>query len=124
MRKAILTMLLSFVSVSAWADWEKVTETDSIVQYIDPTTIRKNGSLRRVWTLTDMKVRDPVGALSLRGLAEFDCKEERMKTLSLSSHSGPMATGQTLSDFEPEGKGSYIAPRTVDEAVLRRVCSR
>ena len=109
----------------ALADWVKVIETDVVVQYVDPTTITKNGDLRKAWRLQDFKSPTPDGKQSLRILGEYDCKEERMRILFGSSYSGPMASGDSLflgggnvDDWDRAPAG------TMGELVLKFVCSR
>lgn len=36
--RVILTLLLMVTSVPAWAEWEKVGETDALVAYLPPGT--------------------------------------------------------------------------------------
>ena len=63
------------------AEWTKVGEKNSTVQYIDYSTIRKEGNLSKVWGLQDRKKPDGEGAISDRLLIEIDCKEESYRLL-------------------------------------------
>lgn len=79
---------------------------DCRTHYFDPVTIRKYGNLRSVWELEDLKQRDKQGVMLRRSLFEYDCKKERSRLLSFSSHSEletkdtgysePMAGGNVL----------------------------
>ena len=129
MKKLLLTLLapLLLVTGSAWAEWVWVAESDNANLYIDPSTIRKDGNLVKVWKISDLKQRHKDGELSRRVRAEYDCKEERYRVLSLSEHSGPMASGTTLftHDYlgEPD-KWKQIPPESVGETVQKIVCSK
>lgn len=108
----------------ASAEWVKVIETDVVVQYVDPTTITKNGDLRKAWRLQDFKSPTPDGKQSMRILGEYDCKGERMRILFGSSYTGPMASGESLflgggnvDDWDRAPAG------TMGELVLKFVCS-
>ena len=86
--RIVLIAWLILVATPAWAEWVKVSESDGLTGYVDPATIRKNGNLRRVWEIQDLKARGTkFGELSRRVLNEYDCKEERMRTLSATFHS-------------------------------------
>lgn len=122
--RLILTLLLALAAAPAWAEWVNLSETDTATHYIDPATIRKDGNLRRVWELQDLKQRHKDGEMSRRVLAEYDCKEERRRFLSISGHSEPMARGNVLdTDYSP-GEWRYIPPNTPSESVLRFVCAK
>jgi len=128
LRQAITSALAIFAlaaTAPARAEWDKVVETDVVVQYVDSTTITKNGDLRKAWRLQDFKSPTPDGKQSIRILGEYDCKGERMRILFGSSYTGPMATGESLflgggnvDDWDRAPAG------TMGELVLKFVCSR
>ena len=127
MKKLLLTLLapLLLVTGSAWAEWVRVGSVDGAVFYIDPASIRKDGNLVKVWKIQDLKQRDKAGELSRRNRSEYDCKEERHRFLSLSTHSGPLASGTTLYTNDFPGKPDtwkQIPPGSVVETVLKIVC--
>ena len=92
--------------------------------YIDPTTIRKDGNFRKVWQLNDLKERHKDGELSRRVRNEYDCKKERFRVLSFSTHSEPMANGMSLYQSSAEStEWNDIPPGTFAETVLKIVCA-
>ena len=125
MKKLLLTLLTTLMLTgAAWAEWVKVAQSDIIDKYIDPATIRKNGNLVRVWEIHNHKKRDKDGKLSLRARAEYDCKQERFRALSVSEHSGPMASGTTLLSDSSDNQWQDIPPNTFAEDVLKIVCAK
>ena len=122
MKTLLLALLL--VTGSAWAEWVRVSGNDAADIYIDPATIRIDGGLRRVWEVQDLKQRHKDGELSRRTRNEYDCKQERYKTLSISEHSGPMASGTTLISGIPNSSWRDIPPGSIGEAVLKIVCAQ
>ena len=120
----LLTAVLMLATTSAWADWVQFATSDDTVYYLDPASIRKRGNLRRVWELHDLKKRDSLGNLSYRALDEYDCDGERYRTLSLSMHSGPMASGQLLRNNDETSAWQHIPPNTIVEEALRLVCGQ
>ena len=120
--RVILTLLLLVSAVQARADWEKVGETDAFVAYIDPSTIRNTGQMRRVWALQDLKKRHRNGELSRRLFREYDCSNEKFRLLAVSTHSGAMATKQTLVSLDTPGEWRYMPPGTSAAMAYNRVC--
>jgi hypothetical protein len=122
--RTILGALLLAISLPAVAEWVEVAETDKVHVYLDPATIRKDGNLRKAWELQNLKQRDKSGYLSRRFLWEFDCKEERRRSLSFSIHSEPMAGGNVLGSESETDPWHHIAPGTIAADILKRVCSK
>lgn len=123
MKKLLIAMVL-LATGSAWAEWVKVGETDDANIYIDPASIRKDGNLRRVWQIQDLKQRDKEGGeMSRRVRKEYDCKQERHRNLSFSTHSEPMAGGKTLVSGGEETKWRDTPPDSAAEAIQKLVCA-
>jgi len=122
--RVITTMLVLLLSAgSTWAEWEKVLDgSDGTEFYIDPTTIRREGNLRRVWEMENLKSRYKDGELSRRSRLEIDCKQERYRFISRSTHSGAKLAGDTLSNSENLSWGGEIPPDTPFFAIMKKVC--
>lgn len=121
--KKLLLVGLMMLAGSAWAEWVKYSETDRTTFYYDPATIRKDGHIRRVWQLEDLRMRHKDGEMSRRSRIEYDCKQERMRYLGLSEHSESMAGGQVLNTFGEDDKWREIPPETPLETMLKIVCA-
>lgn len=106
------------------AGWVAIGKSYGFVQYVDPTTVRKDGNFRRVWQVQDLEARTQNGELSHRALAEYDCKERRARYLSATSHSGPMASGQTIVSMNNPTPWHDVPPGTISEGNLQFVCAR
>jgi Surface-adhesin protein E len=118
------TIFLMLATTPAWADWVKIVRTDVAAHYIDPATVRKDGDLRRVWTMQDMVQTSPDGVMSIRALQEYDCAEQRMRYLSVTAHSGPMAGGRILATHVLHDEWSDRPPGTKASAIEKLVCGR
>ena len=123
MKKLFLVCLLMLAG-SAWAEWVVYTNNDEATFYFDPSTIRKDGNLRRVWELHDFRRRDKDGEMSLRTRQEYDCKQERQRFLGGSTHSEPMAGGKPLRTAGESNDWDGVAPGTVGERMLNLVCAK
>ncbi len=122
-----LTILLTLATAPAWAEWTKVGETAGSVHYLDAATISKDGNLRRVWEIQDLKAHLPTGEVSRRAMSEYDCTEQRFRTLSVTDFMGPMATGEILlTGRDPESFRNWhaIPQGTIAQLMLKFVCAR
>jgi hypothetical protein len=125
MKKAIITCLIAVCSLPAVAEWVYVNETNVSIMYIDLSSIRSDKDSRRVWVIEELKQSGQDGAMSRRVREEFDCKNERYKLLSMSVHTGSMATGKSIFDFDkPNDSWSEIPPSTTQRAILEFVCAK
>ncbi len=120
--RLVLSFLLILAPAPAWAEWAKATEDADAVHYLDPATVSKDGHLRRVGTLQDLKKRGPQGEMSRRAQWEYDCAEKRGRLLSFSLHSGPMATGETLRSGSTPRELNYITPGSTGEVLYKIAC--
>ena len=123
MRKYLIALLM-LISCSAWADWVFVvaSEDGNARLFIDPNTVRKEGSLRKIWELRNDKFKSKNGAQSFRARVEYDCKNETSKLLSLTEHSGGMASGTVLLSVDSPLAKTSIPPNTIAEEMLKAVC--
>jgi hypothetical protein len=123
--RIFMMALLMLISAQASAEWVKVSETAESWDYFDPASMRKVGSMRRVWQMQDLKERAANGELSRRLLSEYDCRDEKWRVLSFTFHAGPVALGEVLSSHSSEPSRWFdAAPGTVADIILRLVCIR
>ncbi|OGS96966.1 MAG: hypothetical protein A3H31_10940 [Gallionellales bacterium RIFCSPLOWO2_02_FULL_57_47] len=130
MRKAILSLLLAVASSNAAAGWIVVSWSDTTIDYIDPTSIRRVGDRVKMWHLIDLKtaeskIRGVSPFMSSRAQHEYDCKEEQSRVLFVSFHSKNMAEGITVSrNSYPESNWSPVPPGTTTEALWKIACEK
>jgi len=123
--KSYLIALLILTASPAWADWELLGNAQGDEVYIDMTTLRIDNSLRRVWTLTNLKKKGSQGEMSVRVLREIDCKNERTRSLAMTGFTGAMSDGEMLPTYRGDNDPwDYIAPRTVAHAIYLRACRK
>lgn len=121
--KKIVFALMLFVTGAAWADWVIVGESPESTVYVDPATIRKEGDLRKVWGIQDLKERDKDGEKSRRYREEYDCKGARKRYLSATTHSETMAGGTPLLTTSDPSPWTDIRPGSVADDILKQVCA-
>jgi hypothetical protein len=101
MRKVILMTLLAVTSNSAMAEWVGLGSRDNYTVYADPATIQKTDNGIKMWWLGDFKTSASEGSephMSMKTRTEFDCKEERLRTLSFSWYSKNIAKGKVVNN--------------------------
>lgn len=124
MKKYVLMMLLlAAMSAGAMAEWVEYAELDEMDIYIDPSTIKKNGNFRKAWEIQDLKQRHKE-VMSRRILIEHDCNDERRRVISISGHTGHMASGETIYSNNSQSDWQYVAPNIVAASGLKIVCSK
>ena len=127
MRKAIFMLYLAVVSGSAWAEWVEVGVSDTQTVYADPATIRKKGSMAKMWTLYDNKrpeVHENKPYMSLLVQEEYDCDDEQTRPLSMTFSPENMAKDRPISSGSVRGQWTPIAPRTMGEALWKFACGK
>lgn len=127
MRKAILILILTVVSSSAAAEWVKVTGDESSTLYSDPSTIRKKGNMVKMWSLINNKTALAISSgnyLSEKTQEEFDCKEELVRNLYHSFHSGNMGGGDEILPMSTGFNWSPVPPGSVTELLWKFACGK
>jgi len=132
MKRILLVLLLMTCSVS-WAEWELTdTSTDETVTfYHDKSTIRRNGSIVKMWTLrnyTTVQI-DKQGKKYQSEVAHmvFNCKLEESVLISLTQYSAQLGAGSpiwsgTLKEGEWEWRPNV--PRTIGETEWKLACGK
>lgn len=127
-RTAILTLLLAALSSSAAAEWVEVAGNEVTVAYADSGTILRAGNTVKMWHLLDYaKARRIEGVkpyLSIRMQDEYDCAQQRARTLSMSLHSGNMGAGEVLGTVADPGEWRPVPPDTLVETLRAFACGR
>ena len=122
--KKLFLVCLMMLAGSAWAEWVMYDTGGTTTFYYDPATIRKDGNMRRVWQLTDFRMRNKYGEMSRRYRIEYDCKQELLRYLYLSTHSQSMAGGTIFETYGEDNSWTAIAPDTIDEIMRKIVCAK
>lgn len=130
MERLIVGLLLVLASASAAADWVKVADSmnDKVHHYLDPATLRKEGKVMRVVTLTDYEepqvISDTQRFHSVKMQDEFDCANQTGRHLSLTALSGNMGSGAVVATEPRAAEVRKIVPDTADEDTWKYVCGR
>ena len=115
------------------AEWVEVSSdnTDTIY-YANPTTIRKAGNMVKIWELYDLKTAqkssEGTSYLSMKMQSEYDCKEERQRTLFISHYSKNMGRGEAVFSFSYTDSNinswTPVSPGSVGEGLWKFACGK
>jgi len=128
MRKAILMMLLAVVSSSAAAEWvEAGSDEIGVTYYANPASIHKEGNKVKMWNVVDYKTArvssDGKPYMSMKARVQYDCKEERLRTMHYSGHSEHMGRGKSVYSDDNPTKWIPVPRATVQEDLWAIACS-
>lgn len=121
--KKYLILSLILISGSSWAQWSPVAvDVDGTIFNFDYSTLRKDGEMRKIWTLSNFIEKDPNGVMSSRVRMEYDCKNERNRYLSFKLFSDKNATGITVDSGDIPSPWKDIAPDTAAWRLMQTAC--
>ena len=128
-----LITLLFLSSIPANAEWAAV-EKDYLMQglqtvYVDPDSIRREGSLVTMRQLIDFKwmqgsARGPTRFMSTETHKQFDCTEKRLRLLAFTEFSGRMATGIPANGYVDKGNWLSVEPESINQALWEVGCGK
>lgn len=132
MRKAIVILLLSFVSSSAAAAWEflagyKEDNGEISDYYVDPATASWSGNRAQIWALVDFANHEKEFcdkcSISMKFQWEFDCAGKRQHTLPPTQfYPEHMGRGQMQRPLPLEGKNDWNPTGGLSEDARKLVC--
>jgi hypothetical protein len=123
MKKLVIILLL--LSSHAWAGWVSIGENDTGTSYADPDTITRKGDAAKMSSLLDYKDFQrmvEVGYFSQKTQAEYDCKERKLRALTLSLHAEHMGAGKVIYADESPHEWEVIDAGTRNETLWKIAC--
>lgn len=132
MRVVLSTLLILLAASPACADPVKVTEAGGTAYYVESESISSKGNVQRASVVHDYAKPESGGVRSRRVMYEINCAAERLRSVSATEHSEPMAQGGVVNSWERESDWLYVAPitgssipaRTPYRPIVKFVCSR
>jgi len=124
-----LITLLSLSSGPANAEWVSIDANNQRGRtvYTDPDTIRLKGDVVTMWSLNDYRTIQTMGStsyLSSKVQTEYDCAEERIRTLASTFFSGNMGSGDVVFSISKAGKWQLLEPGSLDQSEWEVACDK
>lgn len=98
-----------------------------LIVYANPDAIRRHGGLVTMWELWDYALEQTYFGhpyFSLKRQAEYDCKGERARKLSVTTYTGNMGKGTIGFHSNKEEAWSSIAPKTINADLWEYACGK
>jgi hypothetical protein len=129
MKRLLMGLVLMAIANAASAEWTAAGDSDEFIQYVDRATIRRNGNLVKMSSLTDFKTVQKSAAgksyLSEKQQAEYDCKEKKKRYLAFTWFDGQMGNGKVVvSNGDVRGEWRPIAPGSSGETLWKIACGK
>ena len=127
MKNIVAAVLLTVATTGAMAELVTVGSNGQKTVYADTSTIRKNGYLVKMWDIFDFNSPQTAGTttyLSSRDQTQYDCREESMRILAMSNHSGHMGAGETVYYSAKQGEWMPVAPGTAARLLWNIACGQ
>jgi hypothetical protein len=129
LKKSVAALVLAILSGSAVAEWTQVGRTSSVTAYADFSTIRKKGHTAKMWSLYDFAAPfklDPEtsSASSAKGLTEYDCKDERDRTVFYAYFSDQMGRGNAVFTKNEVMDWQPTIPQSFGRALWEIACGK
>lgn len=108
----------------AHAGWTPVQGGEHGYDYADFATLQIDGTVRRIWVLSDLLQPDRDGDRSYRNQLEFHCGQSRYRALQTLYHRGPMGSGQVSARSAVPSAWREAGEGTIAASVMQQVCAR
>lgn len=129
MKKMLLGLLLTTLTLIAHADWSRVEHpSKEFALYLDRDTFVTPGpSSVKAWHLVDYMAAQELGGrafLSIKAQDEYDCERGMRRDLMHLWHQANMADGTMLKAAYKPGMWTLPAAGSIEEVLMRQVCAK
>ena len=116
------------VQPSFSADWVNIGMNDHVVFGIDRSSLEREGSIRRVWSMLDYRQpqKNSQGKpyLSSRMLLEIDCSRKQARSRSLAIYSGARLSGEALTSEGVIAEWQPVPPSSPVFTIMQHACEK
>jgi hypothetical protein len=131
MRKIVLMLMLAVVSNGATAEWVEIYRGGDETLVADPTTSARTGDKVQMWDMGVICVDcDNVQTFGSKRYssrtrhAEYDCKEERMRTVYATGYAGNADESRKADFASGPTEWLPVARGTAEEALWKFACGK
>jgi hypothetical protein len=117
-------MLLA-ATTQADADWRRAGDSANATFYLNEDTIRSDGSMTRMWNITDyreLQTWEGYSFFSSKSQSEYDCEQRRVRIITEQGFTGHMAQGKPTYQIDEPRPWQPILPGTTGEVRFRVAC--
>lgn len=117
--------MLLLAASPAWAGWKSLAQEGAATAYADADSIARSGNIAAMSWLTDFNDFQrmvEVGYFSRLVRAEYDCKERKVRNLSVSLHAQHMGEGKVIYANDSPEDWQAIEPGSLQEQLWKTAC--
>lgn len=114
------------MSANSWAQWQLLGENDAETAYLQ-TAQRRDQHRVRMWALFDLKTPRTFGDMHYSSMMihrEYHCRDKESRIISMSAHTGSMASGELVYSNSTHYKWAAIEPDSAEEALWNIACTK
>jgi hypothetical protein len=128
MIKFLLILSVLFFTQFAKADWVEIGKNETGTFFVHAASIERTGDLVKMWFLIDFK-RNQVDSStrsfrSTKDQTEYDCKEQRTRTLYYNNYAEKMGTGKIVFTMKDPFKWRPVAVGSISENLFKIACGK
>jgi len=128
MRKFFLVFNFLLWSQIAHADWVEIGKNESGTFFVHADSIEKTGEMVKMWYLIDFKKNQVDSSTrsfrSTKDQSEYDCKEQRTRTLFYNNYADQMGTGKIIFTMKDPFKWRSAVAGSISETLLKIACGK
>jgi hypothetical protein len=117
-------------AATAGAKWVTIgnhTMNGGVDIYAAPSTIRRTGHLARMWDMWDFKSAQQAAGkrfVSFKQQNEYNCKDERIRTVTVTGFSGHMGKGSVVDSGTPSAAWNSVDRDTPMDRLRKLACGK
>ena len=120
-----IAILLLMAATPAWAGWKSLAQEPAGTVYADADTIVRDGNIAAMSSLldyNDFQRMVEVGYFSRKVRAEYECKERKVRNLSVALHAQHMGEGKVIYADETPQEWQPVEPGSPQERLWKMAC--
>ena len=128
-KQFLCVVVLSLVGSISFAGWVSLgANSTGQTVYIDNSTIRSSANRVKLWSMgnltTPKRTAENQEFRSFKAYLEFDCQEERIRTLATRLYEKESGEGTTVGASDNIQSWRAITPGAADSLIARVACNR
>ncbi len=128
MNKVLLLLSAALACSSAGAAWVEIGANETGTFYVDYPSMQRDGDIVKMWYLVDFRKpqldSNNMRFLSSKDQSEYDCKQERSRTVYYNNYSDNMGRGRITFTLKDPFQWRPAAPDTIAGALLKIACTK
>lgn len=123
--RTLLGLLIVFAAAPVMAEWSQVARSVEATIFYDRDSLRKSGSMVKMWTLTNFASTEIIEGKSHRSAKsqyEYDCAEERYRLLATIFYELVGGAGKVTASEASLGPWYPVAPQSMAQRLWKVAC--